>query len=160
MSNKNIIVKEISDYSEMEKIILKFKDTFFLRAITKDTYRDVFIKKHLENGHFLAEFHDDVPVGFISFYCNDTENKKAFITSLSLSDELGFLKGKTLMRLLKNGYQIAASKGMQTVGLEVESNNYKAIKLYKHFGFEFVQSSDEKTRLMEIQLNKLKQVAI
>ncbi len=161
MSSKNIIVKEISDYAEMEKIILKFKDTFFLRAITKDEYRDTFIKKHIENGHFLVEFHNDVPVGFLSFYCNDTENKKAFITSLSLSDELGFLKGKTLMRLFKTGFQIGASNEMQSVGLEVENNNYKAIKLYKHFGFEFVPSNNNKTTsLMEIQLDKLKQIAI
>ena len=159
MSSKNIIVKEISDYAEMEKIILKFKDTFFLRAITCEEHRAAFIKKHLEYGHFLAEYHNGIPVGFISFYSNDIENKKAFVTSLSLSDELGFLKGKTLMRLLKEAFQIGASKGMQTVGLEVENNNYKAIKLYKHFGFEFVPSDSETTSLMEIQLNKFAPVS-
>ena len=156
MTSNNITVKEISNFSEIEKIILEFKNTYFLRPITTDDYRSIFINKHLKNGHFLAEYHNNTPVGFISFYCNNIEQKKAFVTSLSISDNLGFLKGKTLIRLMRKGIQIASDAEMQTVGLEVDTNNFKAIKLYKHLGFEFVSNENDTKNYMEIRIDKLK----
>lgn len=157
MSKQNITVTDITSYSEMEEIILKYKDTYFLRAITNDEYRDTFIKKHLENGHFIAEYHDGTPVGFASFYCNDGENKKAFISSFVVNDNLGFLKGKTLIRLLKTGVQIAQTAGMETVELEVEKDNDKALKLYKHLGFTHIPGDTATTIHMKMDLNKLGQ---
>lgn len=152
MSNKEIVVKELTSYEEAEQVILEFKDNYFLRPITNDSYRATFINKHLENGHFLAEFNDGNPVGFFSFYSNDTESKVAFITSLALSEDLGFLKGKTLMRLVNNGIKLIRESGMEIVRLEVERDNEKGIKLYKHFGFHFIESDKENTYYMEMNL--------
>ena len=152
MSNVNINVKEVTTFEEAENDILEFKDTYFLRAITDDDNRKSFIEKHLKNGHFLAEYHDEKPVGFFSFYCNDTDNKMAYITSLALKDELGFLKGKTLIRLLNTAFEIGKKNDMETVRLEVEKDNEKAIKLYKHFGFNVVPSEKEETYYMEMKL--------
>ena len=151
---KNIITKEITTFTEVESVILAFKDTYFLRAITKDEYRKIFIQKHLDNGHFLAEYLDDNPVGFLSFYCNDKVNKICFVTSLAVSEALGFLKGKTLIRLIKLAKEVAVAAGTEIIRLEVEKDNEKAIKLYKHFGFYEIQlpTGNEKTFYMEIKM--------
>ena len=151
---KNIITREITTFKEIESIILAFKDTYFLRAITKDDYRKIFIQKHLDSGHFLAEFLEDKPVGFLSFYCNDQINKICFVTSLAVSDSLGFLKGKTLIRLIKMAKEVAASAGTEIIRLEVEKDNDKAIRLYNHFGFKEIQlpTNNEKTFYMEIKM--------
>ncbi len=152
MSIKEIIVKELTTFEEVEMVILEFKDTHFLRPITKDSYRATFIQKHLESGHFLAEFHSGKPVGILSFYSNDTDSKTAFVTSLALSEDLGFLKGKTLIRLINKGFKMALENNMEIVRLEVEKDNEKAIKLYKHFGFHFIESDKENTYYMEMNL--------
>lgn len=152
MSKAKIEVKEATTFEEAEKAVLEFKDTHFLRAITNDDNRKAFIEKHLQYGHFLVEYHDEIPVGFFSFYCNDAESKTAYITSLALKDELGFLKGKTLIRLLTKGFAMGKEADMKSVRLEVEKDNKKAIKLYEHFGFKVVPSEKEETYYMEMKL--------
>lgn len=159
MSKEEIIIKELTSFSEIEEAILKYKDTYFLRAITNDDNRKYFIEKHIKNGHFLVEYHGDNPVGFFSFYSNDTVTKIAFVTALSLSDELGFLKGKTLIRLLNKAYDIMTEAGMKTVQLEVEADNTRALKLYKHFGFAPIPNEKENIILMEMELSNYKSVS-
>lgn len=156
MLNTAITVKEVTTAEEAEKIILQYKDTYFLRAITEDDNRQAFINKHLENGHILVEYHDDKPVGFASFYSNDTENKMVYVTSLALDENLGFLKGKTLIRLIRKGMEIVKQNNMEIVRLEVERDNEKAIKLYKHFGFKVVSSEKDTTYYMEMKLADFK----
>ena len=57
---------------------------------------------------------------------------------------------------MRKGIQIASDAEMQTVGLEVDNNNFKAIKLYKHLGFEFVSNENDTKYYMEIRIDKLK----
>ena len=156
MASDNIIVKEETLFDKVEKVILEYKDTYFLRAITDDSNREQFINKHLKNGHFLVEYHDDKPVGFISFYSNDTETKKVYVTAFALSEDLGFLKGKTLIRLLNKGLEIVTKNNREIVRLEVERDNEKAIKLYKHLGFEITPSTKETTYYMEMKISDYK----
>ena len=87
-------IKEITTFEDAEKVVLKFKDIHFLRAITSDDKRAAYINKHLENGHFLVANHNDTPAGFVSFYSNDLVNKIVYITALGLDEDLVFLKGK------------------------------------------------------------------
>jgi hypothetical protein len=156
MADNNITVKEITAFDEAEKVILEFKDTYFLRAITSDDKREAYINKHLDNGHFIMAYHDEAPVGFVSFYSNDTENKIAYITALGLNEELGFLKGKTLIKLLNKGLEIAKQTNMKFVRLEVEKDNAKALKLYRHFGFKEIPSDKEESYLMEMEISNYK----
>ncbi len=142
-NNTNHTIRELTSYEDIENVILNYKDNYFLRAITKDEYRKIFIDKHIRGGHFLAEYHNDVPVGFLSFYSNDLTTKKAFITAFALSDSLGFLKGKTLYRLFHYSLDIVLAAGMETVGLEVEKDNEKGIRLYNHMGFKELPADEQ-----------------
>lgn len=149
MTNINNV--ELKTYEEIEKVILIFKDVYFLRAITNDEYRSIFINKHIENGHFIAEYHNEKPVGFLSFYSNG-EDKSTFVTGFGIIDELGFLKGKTFMRLFKRGIEISKESGMNNLRLEVEKDNDKAIKLYHHLGFEIVHDGNHNSYIMEMPI--------
>lgn len=159
----NISVQELTTYEAIEQVVLAFSDSHFLRTITHGESRKQFIEKHLEYGHVVAEFHDETPVGFISFYSNDLINKIAYVTAFAISEDLGFLKGKTLMRLLSEGKKIVDEKGMKAVRLEVEKENTKAIRLYKHFGFNKISGTDnglthlsDNTIFMELNLENFK----
>ena len=158
MSKENIIIKELFSFDEIEQVILAFKDSHFLRAITADDKRKGFIEKHMKFGHIIAEYHSDTPVGFISFYCNDIVNKIGYVSAFALDEKLGFLKGKTLMRLIKSSVDVGLKSDVETVRLEVEKDNTKAIKLYRHFGFKEADlDTDNKNSIyMEINFSDLK----
>ncbi|SDB05586.1 Ribosomal protein S18 acetylase RimI [Pseudobutyrivibrio sp. YE44] len=156
MSQTNITVKEIKTYEALNLVINHFKDTYFLRAITDDRYKDIYIKKQLEDGHFIVEFHNDIPVGFISFYSNDSETHIAYITALALSDDLGFLKGKTLFRIITEAFKIAKATNMEIVQLEVEKDNKRAIKLYEHFGFKYIGDGNNNSFYMQMNIKDFK----
>ena len=156
MSLNNITVKEITTFEDAEKVVLKFKDIHFLRAITSDDKRAAYINKHLENGHFLVANHNDTPAGFVSFYSNDLVNKIVYITALGLDEDLVFLKGKILIKLLNKGVEIVRQNDMKLVRLEVEKDNEKALKLYRHFGFHEIPSDKDTTYLMEMELSNYK----
>ncbi len=158
MAKPTTNVCEITTYEEMDKVITTFKDSYYLRRITNPEYKDTFIKKQLECGHFVVEYHDDNPVGFISFYSNDLNSGVSFVTAMVVSEDLGFLKGKTLIRLLTESRNIAIKNNMKSVKLEVEKDNKRAIKLYEHFGFRPVEEETDNTIFMQMDICDITQL--
>ena len=72
-------------------------------------------------------------IGLVAAYCNDQEKRIAYITSVSILREW---TGKGIAaRLLCQCIEHARVSGMRRIGLEVESNNTSAIKLYEKNGF-------------------------
>lgn len=151
----NIETLEVTDLDECIKVINAFKQYDFFVEYRDEAFLKEYCQKLLGNGKFVVEYHNDIPVGFIGFYCNDIETKTCFVTTLLLSDELGFMKGKTFFRLTTKAIQIIKDAGMENVRLEVDKENKKALQLYKHLGFEIISDNNDKSYFMELKLNKL-----
>jgi ribosomal protein S18 acetylase RimI-like enzyme len=71
--------------------------------------------------------------GLIAVYCNDREQRIAYITSVSVSRELS---GKGIAScLMMQCIEYVKASGMAQISLEVASDNMPAIKLYEKNGF-------------------------
>jgi len=86
----------------------------------------------------------DLLVGLLAVYCNDQQNRLAYITSVSVLDQW---TGKGIAsRLLKDAIKQARQVGMRRIRLEVGRDNQTAIRLYKKF--DFVEAGREKELLI------------
>ena len=75
----------------------------------------------------------DMLVGLVAAYCNDQEQRIAYITSVSVLREW---TGKGIAAsLMRRCIDNAKSSGMRQISLEVASDNVPAIKLYEKSGF-------------------------
>ena len=147
---QKIDVSEVINTDEFEQVLEEFKDYKTLTFMESEDSKRKFAKKQVENGHVIVEKHDDVPVGFVCLYCNDMESKAAFVTAFALSDKLGFAKGLTMARLIKRAFEIAFEAGMESVKLEVDDDNARAIKLYEAMGFRYLPKKGEHSSFMEM----------
>ncbi len=72
-------------------------------------------------------------IGLLAVYCNDQENRIAYITSISVISEWA---GKGIAaRLMKQCTEYAKALGMRQINLEVAGNNTPALRLYEKIGF-------------------------
>lgn len=72
-------------------------------------------------------------VGLVAAYCNDSEKRIAYITSVSVLREW---TGKGIVaHLMSQCVGHAKASGMRQIGLEVASDNTPAIRLYEKIGF-------------------------
>jgi ribosomal protein S18 acetylase RimI-like enzyme/2-polyprenyl-3-methyl-5-hydroxy-6-metoxy-1,4-benzoquinol methylase len=79
-------------------------------------------------------------VGLVAAYCNDQENRIAYISSVSV---LRAWTGKGIAsRLMSQCIEHAKASGMRQIGLEVAGDNTPAIKLYEKGGFEISNIGD------------------
>ena len=155
MEQKNIRTVEVTDLSECIHVLSQFKNYDFLKKLQDEDFLKDYAKRLLDNGHIVVEYHNDIPVGLLCFYCNNIDTKTGFVTALVISEDLGFMKGKTLFRLISTAVKIGKNAGMESVQLEVKKNNKTAIRLYEHFGFNYIPSEKEDFYLMELELSKL-----
>lgn len=75
----------------------------------------------------------EVLVGLVAAYCNDQQNRIAYITSVSVRREW---TGKGIAgQLMTRCIEHAKASGMWQISLEVASGNASAIRLYEKNGF-------------------------
>ena len=154
MRDADVSVREVTEIDELDRVFKAFAHMNFLDRVKNDDDRREYAEKLLANGHVVAEFHADKPVGMLCFYCNDLETRIGFITMFALLDELGFAKGRTMFNLAKLSAEIADRTGMEWVRIEVDDNNVIARKLYERMGFEYTEKK-EHSSMMLVPLEKL-----
>ncbi|WP_026657844.1 GNAT family N-acetyltransferase [Butyrivibrio sp. AC2005] len=145
---REIDVIEVKEVTEFIEILNEFRDYKTLTFMIDEDTKKKFAKKQIDNGHVIVERHDGLPVGFICIYCNDTENKVAFVTAFALSDKLGFAKGLTMARILNKAFELGIQAGMEKVKLEVDDENHRARKLYEAIGFKYLPEKGEHSSFM------------
>lgn len=74
-----------------------------------------------------------IPVGLVAAYCNDQENRIAYITSVSVLKE--WTRKGIAAGLVGQCVEHAKVLGMRQISLAVASGNTPAIKLYENSGF-------------------------
>lgn len=87
--------------------------------------------------------------GFISFYCNDSDRKRAFLSMIIVAKDY---RSKGVGKLLFNAsLEYLKKLEFKTYSLEVLKNNTVAIEFYTKFGF-VVKEDKGQFWLMEFEL--------
>ena len=110
-------------------------------------------KKIADKAVRFEAWEENVLIALIASYCNDNENRSAFITSVSVLKEM---QGRGLAsKLMKQCIKHIKSLGLEQVTLEVGNENANAIAFYEKHSF-IVSRVEDKTSYM--QLNLLKEI--
>ena len=103
-----------------------------------------------QNAEFLKHYCDQNLAGFIAYYCNNYESKRAFI-SLVLIDKL--YRGKGISKkIFSQLFTLLKEKDFKSCSLEVRRDNVNALNLYKSLGFKSVEPTDPHSITMNILL--------
>ena len=87
-------------------------------------------------------WHKNKLIGLVSVYFNDTTNKIAFISNVSI--EAGYQSKGIASLLLKMVTDYGIGLEFSSLQLEVQSKNIKAVNLYKKMGFREEKTCKEK----------------
>ena len=98
-----------------------------------------YVDKIIENASIITIYKNKQLQAFIAFYDNDVQKENAFLTMLAVKKETGNMGyGKMLLEL---SIKELTKTGFRKYGLEVNNENYRAINLYKKYGFEEVNKN-------------------
>lgn len=120
-----------SDYEEI-KAAVECCDASLPRGITcRNDYNEL-LDKFYKNAICIIAYQESI-VGYAVMYANDTDSLTAYISIFVIKKENQRQHiGKEIMNACK---EIAKSKGMNHIRLEVLSDNKNAISFYLHHGF-------------------------
>lgn len=108
-------------------------DADFVPPLSGRVEIDAYARMIASNAARFEAWLGDTLIGLAAAYCNDQENRIAYITSVSV---LKAWTGKGIAaRLVDQCVEHAKFSGMRQIILEVASGNTPAIKLYKKSGF-------------------------
>ena len=83
--------------------------------------------------------------GFVAFYCNDVESRRAFITLVLVApSDRGSGVGRALVSRVLD---LCRQRGFTSCGLEVRADNAAALALYSSLGFVSVGERDGRQML-------------
>lgn len=101
---------------------------------------DAYLQKLGEHAELVSESEGGRCLGFVAFYCNNLETRRAFITLVVVApqDRAVGLGRELVSRVL----DICRDRGFSTCGLEVRSDNTTAIAMYAGLGFLAVGQRD------------------
>jgi ribosomal protein S18 acetylase RimI-like enzyme len=122
---------------EDKSLVIKLNEVELDRQYIKEWKSDndsiSFFQNIIGEGFSLGAYHNDILVGFlVSSY--HVWNNSLWIDNIRVSEKaMGRGIGKKLIESL---IEMGKSKNIRILGLEVQSSNYPAIKLYEKCGFE------------------------
>lgn len=140
-----MLLQRINDYEQIYGAFDELKENFFnFNGDLKE-----FSSKVYKHGVCFVARTDKI-AGLIAFYANDYISKKAFITSILVSETE---RGKGIgTKLIKCAEEICEIEGFKKVCLEVNADNVIAIDFYKRLGYTQFKSVGESV-FMEKPLN-------
>lgn len=127
------------DKKEILSTIGHFKRDIFDQSIS-DEQLVILADKFAQHAIFIVASDGNSEVGYVAFYCNDTENKNAFISMIIVGSE--FQSKGYGRKLLEKSMKIAGQAGMQRIKLEVSRANSHALGFYDKFGFTLSSQSE------------------
>lgn len=108
-------------------------DAEFIPPLSRRVEIIDYAKKIANKAVRFEAWYGDSLVGLVAVYCNNREQRIAYITSVSVLHEW---TGKGIAAsLLKQSIEYAKAAEMQQISLEVATKNTSAIKLYEKSGF-------------------------
>lgn len=135
--NKDIIIYRTNTVSE--SILLDYLNLFSTEPLIPLSQRvniEEYVHKMKQSGTSFEAWSRNDLIGILVAYINDYINKRAFITYFRVKPEYrGCGIGKKLLNDLFSACQQAH---FNTIGLEVDMDNTKALNLYQARGFSII----------------------
>ena len=130
---------------------LRACDSAFVPPLSGRVEIDDYAKKIAENAERLEAWAGKVLVGLVVAYCNDTEGRVAFITSVSV---LPACQGRGIAsQLVTRCIGHAARLGFTRIELEVDQRNAAAGGLYEKHGF-LIDRHSNRPAIMYLAIEK------
>lgn len=108
-----------------------------------------YLDKLGSRAEILSDTREGRCLGFVAFYANDLQTRRAFITLVLVVPEA---RGAGLgSALVKGALAICRARGFGSCELEVRQDNVAALATYQSLGFTLAGHHDGKSRL-EIRL--------
>lgn len=142
---KKINIKVVFDFKEIVSVWSTLADCFDGRIDVCSSNFSELMQKYWENAITCCIYCDEKIIGGCTFYANDYELEKAFISLLAIHEE--YRGNGYASLLLKFIFNKARELGMKTISLEVFSQNTNAKKLYLKNGFKLISTKDEKLQM-------------
>lgn len=132
-------INVVKTKEEVFSILLKF-DNCFLPSLTNTiTDLSTYTEKLFLNANIICVTNNKEIIGFVAFYSNDEIDKIGYITLIAV---LPNYTGKGFGKMLLNKcIEKCKQNNMKKLKLEVNKNNYNAIKFYKKNGFKAIQEN-------------------
>lgn len=133
---------------------LEVCDKAFFHSLSQRVDVKKYAEKIIANAKRFEAWVDGELGGLVAIYCNETDQRSAFITNVSVSSVLnGRGIGSGLLRRCINH---TGASGFECISLEVEGSNKAAISLYEKFGFT-TQSEQEGRVKMSLLVMEMKE---
>ncbi|RJG02936.1 GNAT family N-acetyltransferase [Noviherbaspirillum sedimenti] len=126
-------------------------DADFVPALSSRTDISSYAHKIAGNAARFEAWADGILIGLVAAYCNDSERRVAYITSVSVLKER---QGSGIAsRLLEQCIEHVKDQGFARVELEVDSQNGGATRLYekKHF---IINRKNGRSTIMQLHTGK------
>ena len=122
-------------------------DPYFPVQLHERPDPEALLLKMLRFADFIVAADGDEPVGLAVIYANDLESRMAYVTMFGVKDEYGRRGiGRKLMAACE---ELALSRGMDRIRLEVLDSNERAVRFYEKNGFVRTGACSEDSSYME-----------
>lgn len=136
---KTLALEKITERKMIYEIIDYCKQSFFNQSFSNNNVILSLADKFAELSEFVAIKIDEIYVGYIAFYCNDIENKQAYLSMIIIHKSFQHLGlGKILMDYMLSFVRL---QKFISVKLEVNIENDYAIRFYKKYGFKEISTN-------------------
>ena len=126
--------------------LLNVCDEYFIPALSSTVKLDEYATKIFNLCTNFEAWDESVLIGLVSSYLNDPDRRCGFITNVSVHPN--YLKRGIATQLILNCINHGTSLNFERIELEVDNNNEGAKHLYSRLGFETIQNSPEKQRMV------------
>ena len=137
--------KDLEDYTPYIAVFIEaFKDSFMFQPITKSSWKTLEnILKQTFTVEYCMAYEDNKMVGGCFIQFNPEQNQIGMISNLCVLPNYQHRKiGSGLLAL---GIDILQKRGCKTIELSVDTENEKALSLYRRFGFRLNEKLTQKS---------------
>jgi ribosomal protein S18 acetylase RimI-like enzyme len=127
-------------------------DSSFFKSLSERVEISEYSKKIEKLATTFEAWSGKTLIGLIAVYFNDTINRIAFITNVSVVKK--FQQKGIASYLLNQSIEYAIKNEFSSIELEVEKQNHKAIRLYKQKNFSETKTINN-CLLMTLKLDKI-----
>ncbi len=118
----------------------------FIKPLAQKSDFESYIKKIIDNAIVLIAVKNDMPLGYIAFYANDSVAYTAYITLLAVDNE--YQNQGVGHKLIKACEYYSKKNKMKYIKLEVKKYNETAIRFYDKNGFVRLDEHNENSFYM------------
>ena len=145
---KHFKLKKINDKNSILRTLKYCSSCLFNQNINNDSSLKYYADKFCQNAHVVQICCDNNVIGFASYYCNDLDNKNAFLSMIIILSQYQSMGAGSA--LLKYILEDCKSAGMEHLLLEVDKQNRSAIEFYLKKGFVFLDKENDKSFFMSL----------